>query len=477
MTRTDMSSSGLAETGQNVVAGSGFADQVRVTVHGPDGRADLAVPTAATIGLLVPAVAGHVTRQSEEGKSWVLQRLGEPPLDFDATPELADLHDGDVLYLRSAEDPLPELTYDDLADGIAESIAARADRWQSRSTRRILLGLAAMAAVALGAVVVLAGGSGGPPSVYCGLIVLVLGGVAVAAQRFVADTTLSVVAGAAACGFAGLAGLLTPQDPADIGPVSPSGVLFAGLAAGAVAAVLGLATPRATAVYATIGALSAAAVAGSVLILTTALDVPGVASVVTLVLFLLGAYGPRLAIRYARLRAPNLPRTAEELQQSVDPESASALAGRVAVADGHLTAMILASSVAAVIDAVLLVRTPGWIGVVLPLLIGSVALLRARSLRSVWQRGGTIWAGALVLSIVLVSTVTSASTAGRVAALVILLAACLLLLFSAWRLPTARLRPIWGQLADMAELWSAIALIPLLLVLTGTYTFFQALGG
>jgi type VII secretion integral membrane protein EccD len=472
-----MSSSGLAEPGQNVAAGSGFADQCRVTVHGPDGRVDLAIPTAATIGLLLPVVARHLTRQSEEGGSWVLQRLGEPPLDFDATPELADLRDGDVLFLRPAEDPLPELTYDDLADGIAETIAARVDRWQSRSTRRILLGLAAVAAVALGAVVVLADGSGGPQSVYCGLIAFVLGVVAVASQRFVADTTLSVVAGAAACGFAGLTGLLTSRDPADIGPVAAPSVLFAGLAAGVFAAALGLTSPRATAVYATIGALSAAAVAGSVLILTTTLDVPGATTVVTLVLFLLGAFGPRLAIRYAQLRAPNLPRTAEELQQSVDPESASALAGRVAVADGYLTAMILASSVAAVIDTVLLVRTPSWTGVVLPLLIGLAALLRARSLRSVWQRGGTIWAGALALSIVLVSAATSASMAGQVVALVTLLAACLLLLFSAWRLPTARLRPIWGQLADMVELWSAIALIPLLLVLTGTYTFFQALGG
>jgi type VII secretion integral membrane protein EccD len=477
MTRTDMSISVLAEPGQNVVAGSGFADQCRVTVYGPHGRADLAVPATATIGLLVPVLARHVTRQTEEGRSWVLQRLGEPPLSFDATPELADLRDGDVLYLRPAEDPLPELTYDDLADGVAESIAARADRWQSRSTRRVLLGLAAVAALASGAAVALAGVSIGPPSLYSGLIALVLSGVAVAVQRFVADTTLSVVAGAAACGFAGLAGVLLPQDPADIGPVTPSGVLFAGLAAGLVAAALGLTSPRATAVYATIGALSAAAVAGSALVLGTALDMTGAATVVTLVLFLLGAFGPRLAIRYARLRAPNLPRTAEELQQSVDPESASALAGRVAVADGHLTAMILASSIAAVIDAVLLVRTPGWVGVVLPLLIGAAALLRARSLRSVWQRGGTIWAGAFVVAIVLVSSVASASMFGRVAALVILLAACLLLLFSASRLPTARLRPIWGQLADIAELWSALALLPLLLVLTGTYTYFQALGG
>jgi len=62
-----------------LAGGVGAADLCRITVHGPDGRADLAIPAAATFGLLLPVLARHVNRGQDEGKDWVLQRLGEPP--------------------------------------------------------------------------------------------------------------------------------------------------------------------------------------------------------------------------------------------------------------------------------------------------------------------------------------------------------------------------------------------------------------
>ena len=49
------------------------------------------------------------------------------------------------------------------------------------------------------------------------------------------------------------------------------------------------------------------------------------------------------------------------------------------------------------------------------------------------------------------------------------------LLAAARRLPGRRLLPIWGQLADTAELWTSIALIPLLLQLLHVYARFRAL--
>ena len=458
--------------------GSGSADLCRVTVHGPTGRADLAIPTAATVGLLVPVVARYVNRlQADDGRPWVLQRLGEAPLPFDVTPELADLHDGDVLYLRPAEDPLPELAYDDLADGIAESIANRGDRWRPESTRRMLIGLAVLAELTLAVAVLFGGGPGGLLALYCGVITLALGGGAVAIDHLSGDRMLSFVGGVGACGFAALAGLIGPQPVADVFDPHSSGVLLSGICAVLVAAAIGVATRGGIAVYSTVVLLGLAAIAGSLLVTGTSADVPGATSIVAVALFLVGTLGPRIAARLARLRVPNLPRTAEELQQDIDPVPGALVAARTQDADGYLTAVIVASSLVSLVDTLTVVRVDGWIGWVLPLVFSLAALLRARSLRSVWQRGATLWAGALGVTVVVLGYAFPLSPVGRIGLLVGVLLVAALLVVSAWRLPTTKLLPIWGQVADIAELWAAILLVPLLLVVLDTYSFFRALAG
>jgi ESX secretion system protein EccD len=462
--------------GEVALSGTG-ADLCRVTVHGPDGRADLAIPSVATIGLLIPVLAGYVNRQHEGGGAWVLQRLGEAPLDPDSTPDDADLHDGDVLYLRPAEDPLPELTYDDLAEGVADAISHRGDRWTPESTRRILLGLAVVAEVTLGIGVLFGGGPGGLAALYCAVATLTLGGGAVAIHHLSQDRPLSLVGGVGACAFAALAGLVGPQPVADVFSPQPSGLLLGGICAVLVAAAIAVATRDGIAVYGTAVLLGVASIAGSLLMSGTSADVPGSVSVVAVALFLAGTFGPRVAARLARLRVPNLPRTNEELQQDIDPVSGSLVAARADDADGYLSAVIVSSSVVALVDSLLVVRVDGWISWVLPLFFGFAALLRARSPRSVWQRGATLWAGALSIAVVALTHTLSLSPVGRIGLLVVMLIAVALLVVGAWRLPNTRLLPIWGQLADIAELWTAIVLVPLLLVLLDAYAYFRALAG
>lgn len=457
--------------------GSGPADLCRITVHGPAGRADLAIPSAATLGLLVPVLARHVNRGQADGRDWVLQRLGEPPLDLDITPEQAEIHDGAVLYLRAAEAPMPELTYDDLADGIADAIAARPDRWRPESTRRTLIGLATLAAVALGVATLLAGGPGGLLALYCGVITLALGGGAVAINELSDDRSLSYVGGVSACVFAAAAGLIGQQDAADLVAPQPSGILLSGICVVLVAGALSAATRGGIAVYGTAGLLGICAILGSVLRTSTEADTPSAISIVAVALFLFATFGARVAARLARLRVPTLPRTTEELQEDIDPAPASQIAARSAIADGYLSAVVVASSVVALADSVVLVGVDGWIGWVLPLVFGLACLLRAKSLLSVWQRGATVWAGALIITVVVLAYAFSLAPIGRIGLLVGVLLAVALLVIGAWRLPTTRLLPIWGQVADIAELWTAIALVPLLLVVLDAYHFFRALAG
>ncbi|MFC0432697.1 type VII secretion integral membrane protein EccD [Kutzneria buriramensis] len=457
--------------------GSGPADLCRITVHGPDGRADLAIPSAATFGLLVPVLARHVNRGQEEGKDWVLQRLGEPPLNLDATPEQAELHDGDVLYLRAAQAPIPELTYDDLADGVGDAIAARPDRWRPESTRRTLIGLAVLAAAALGVATILAGGPGGLIALYCGVITLALGGGAVAIGHVTGDGPLSYVGGIAACSFAAAAGLIGQQDTVDLLAPQPSGVLLAGVCVVLVAGALAAATRGGVAVYGTAGLLGICAILGSVLRTGTAADTAGAVSIVAVTLFLFATFGARVAARLARLRVPTLPRTTEELQQDIDPAPASMIATRAALADGYLTAVVVGSSALALVDSIVLTTVDGWIAWVLPLVFGLACLLRAKSLLSVWQRGATVWAGALIIATVVLAYTFSLAPTGRIGLLVGLVLVVAALVIGAWRLPETRLLPIWAQVADIAELWTAIALVPLLLVVLDAYHFFRALAG
>ncbi len=79
------------------------------------------------------AVAPHRRGTRHPGHPWTLQRLGEDPLDPEATPESAGLRDGDVLHLRPAEAALPALHFDDVSDGVAHTVGSGPGRWRPTS--------------------------------------------------------------------------------------------------------------------------------------------------------------------------------------------------------------------------------------------------------------------------------------------------------------------------------------------------------
>lgn len=58
-----------------------------------------------------------------------------------------------------------------------------------------------------------------------------------------------------------------------------------------------------------------------------------------------------------------------------------------------------------------------------------------------------------------------------------LFAVAALLLTGAWRLPGARLRPIWGRLGEILEGLTALALVPLLLQVLDAYAYFRSMAG
>ncbi|MCG6495624.1 type VII secretion integral membrane protein EccD [Kitasatospora sp. A2-31] len=450
----------------------------RITVDGPTGRADLAVPVTTTVAALLPVLLRALPeRAARPDLPWVLQRLGEEPLDPEATPATAGLRHGDVLLLRPAEAALPVPHFDDLADGVAHSVGRAPGRWQPDLTRALALLLAGAALTALAAAL-LGGGPGPATAARCSAVAAVLAVGAAVTARMRAERGAVLLAGIGALAFAALAGLTARTVPDGGHLPDATGVLAGAGAAVALAALLLGVGALPLAVPGTALLAGVATAAGALAVRADWTSPVRAAALAAVALFVLGHLAPRLALRTARLRVPHLPRDAEELQHDTAPEPGDRLARRVTVATACLDAVAAASALvqaAAVTLLVLLDRS--WTGWLLPVALGSAVLLRARGTDGTAQRVPALLLGAYAPALVLGLRAAPAGPAGRTAAAAVLLGAAALLLLAAWRLPRARLLPLWGHLGDLAETATAIALLPLLLQVLGAYGALRALAG
>ncbi|MET9567493.1 EsaB/YukD family protein, partial [Streptomyces tauricus] len=97
---------------------SAVAELCRLTVRAPSVSVDLAVPADVPVADLLPTLLRYVGEEAEEAgldhAGWVLQQLGDAPLDEETTLAHAGLSDGAVLYLRPHTEALPEARLDDL---------------------------------------------------------------------------------------------------------------------------------------------------------------------------------------------------------------------------------------------------------------------------------------------------------------------------------------------------------------------------
>ncbi|MCZ4516649.1 type VII secretion integral membrane protein EccD, partial [Streptomyces sp. ActVer] len=135
---------------------SAVAQLCRLTVRAPSVSVDLAVPADVPVADLLPTLLRYVGEEAEEAgldhAGWVLQLLGDAPLDEETTLARAGLVDGAVLYLRPHTEALPEARLDDLVDGIADTAGRRLKTWRPEAARGLLVGSAVatvMAALAL----------------------------------------------------------------------------------------------------------------------------------------------------------------------------------------------------------------------------------------------------------------------------------------------------------------------------------------
>ncbi|GAA2844626.1 type VII secretion integral membrane protein EccD [Crossiella cryophila] len=463
------------------------AELCRVTVFGPSGRADLAVPVTTTVSALLPTLVQHVLREAErapagdEAGAWVLQRLGEAPFDADGTPATLDWLDGERLHLLRAEEALPELDFDDIADGMATAVSRQGNRWNEKVNRTLFLSLTGALLGVIG-VSLFSNASGLLAAIVAGELALVLCVAATVVARMLADRALAGVVGTAGCLFAALCGALAAEGVAGTLALAPFGVLVGALTLTGVSAAL-LLTQRLLAPDLPIVPFGCAAVAGLGGILAMWLHL-GVgltptqnAVVVATTFFLLTLAAPKLATRTARLRGPQLPRTAEELKIDVAPEPAAEVVAQTGHADRYLSVLAIGSATVIAVALWYLLAAPTWLDHTLAGLLAVLVLLRAREFLNIGQRTGLALAGSWGLALFALSLLAEWTDLWRVVGVAALLGGVLLLVLAALRPAHRRLLPIWPHTGDVAEKLLALALIPFLMHALGVFAWARGLAG
>ncbi|NHI11854.1 Secretion protein snm4 [Streptomyces sp. KO7888] len=465
---------------------SAVAGLCRLTVRAPSVSVDLAVPADVPVADLLPTLLRYVGEDAEEAgldhAGWVLQRLGDAPLDEETTLARAGLFDGVVLHLRPHTEALPEARLDDLVDGIADTAGRQLHTWRPAAARGFLVGAAAVTAVAALVLVVRPGvtGSGSSRAACAAVAGLLLLAGAGTASRAVGDRLSATALALLVAPCLALSGwLLTGGDLTGPDAARAAGArLLAAGAAGAGGAVLALAATAvgAPALLATAVVSVAAAVTGALMGYTD-LTVPASAALVAAVVALAsGAVAP-FAFKLAGMRMPALPSSAAQLQEGIEPYAGDEVAERTELAGRWVTALFTAVGAVAAAALTVLAERPNLPEALTALALSLLLLLHSRGLGHIGQRLALGVPGVLGLLLLARAWAADLDSGGRVVVFAVLLAVAAALVIASWTVPGRRVLPYWGRAAELGHTAFAVALLPLTLWAAGLFGWLRGLFG
>ncbi|WP_017587173.1 type VII secretion integral membrane protein EccD [Nocardiopsis ganjiahuensis] len=459
-------------------------DHCRLMIRAPERAFEIAAPVEVPLSEIIPTLVLYaegddgedLDESGLEHDGWVLQQLGDEPLDEDETLSSLGLCHGETLYLRPRRDQLPPVHFDDIVDGVAKGMAERDDLWSPAHTRVLLqvLGLAVLL-VGLG---VLAGGGRNlftALGAACSAGLMLLS--AWAASRAMADLTAATGLAGCATLAMGLAGALIPTG--DPGTLFLGAVVLTASVTAAGASVLGVAAVAGSVPFFTgLFVVEALGVVGGLLLMfLPGTSAPDTAALVALLALFLGTYAPQLAFRLSGLKLPALPSNPQQLQEEIDPLPARRVLDRTALADRFQTALYASSGAVITLCAVVLALTPGWVPKTLVVILSLVMLLQARGLGSAWQRALMVAPPWIGLGTLALGLAWSADPLGRLLAVLGLFAATTVLAVISWSLPGRRALPHWGRAAEIIQLVLCVALVPLVLAQFGVFGLLRGIGG
>lgn len=465
---------------------SAVAELCRLTVRAPGISVDLAVPADVPVADLLPTLLRYVGEEAEEAgldhAGWVLQRLGDAPLDEETTLAGAGLADGVVLHLRPHTEALPEARLDDLVDGIAETAGRKLHTWHPGAARALLAGTAVATVLTALALVTW---PGAPTSTFfraaCAAVtgVLLLAGAA-SASWAVGERLSATVLGLLVAPCLAAAGWLVPGG--ELG--GPDGVKVAGArllaagAAGAGGAVLALAVTAvgAPALLATAGVAVAGALVGALTGYSGLGASASVALVATVVTLAAGVVAP-FAFKLAGMRMPSLPSSASQLQYGIDPYAGDEVARRTELAGRWVTALFAATGVVAAAALAVLARHPSLPEVLTAVALSLLLLLHSRGLVHIGQRLALAVPGILGLLLLARAWSAGGDAEERAVVFAVLLGTAAALVVATWTLPGRRVLPYWGRAAEIAHTGLAVALLPLAMWVAGLFGWLRGVFG
>jgi type VII secretion integral membrane protein EccD len=226
-----------------------------------------------------------------------------------------------------------------------------------------------------------------------------------------------------------------------------------------------------------IGVTGLAAVLVALLHGATGLTMQRTAGTAAVLIFTVVVLAPRLAVKFSRLRGPQLPKTSEDMSYDIEPATVEAIKRRTDDADAYLTAAMVTAALVLPVLFQLTVGFRGWAGWTLVLLCASAILLRARTFLGVWQRGALVLAGTVGVVMVIVKLSDLLWPTARWALLGVLLVLLLPLVLSALRPWPRRMLPFWEYAATFFDVATGVALLPVLAQLLGLYGWARGLFG
>ncbi|MEU0949404.1 type VII secretion integral membrane protein EccD [Streptomyces canus] len=455
----------------------------RLTIRAPDKVLDLAVPSDIPVADLLPVIVGYAgddldERGAEHG-GWILQRVGEDPLDGESTAEGLQLRDGETLLLRLRTEALPPVRYDNLVDAVSTTIRDLPFAWTPAVSRWTLRIMATFALLSCLAVLALTGDPSSRITLSLGAGLIVLAG-AGAASRVLDDHPGGVLLGLLSAGFLSLSGVLLIGDPLAT-PRShrlAGAELLAGSMAGAVGAVLGLVVVTVFAVvFAALAVVFSASALGGVLMLV--LDAPfcDAAAGVAALVVIFGAFVPMMSFSLAGLRLPPLPTNAEQLQEGIEPHSSEDIAARARTTDHWMSGLYFAVGVVCCACLMGMARHADTPQMVTSGLLVSLLALHSRSMGTAWHRIALGVPAVLGVPLLVLEVADGHGPSGHLAAAAMLLLFAVLLAVISWTVPGRRLLPYWGRAGDLLQSATAIALLPAVLWALGLYQDLRAISG
>ncbi|MDP9827770.1 type VII secretion integral membrane protein EccD [Kineosporia succinea] len=455
----------------------------RLVITGPTSQVDLSVPVHVPLADLLPALlhalGPDLADRGLEHSGWVLQRLGETPLDEDQTVDELGLADGQHLHLRPRSEQIPPLDFDDLIDGIATGLSTRSGLWRPAWTRTAAL-VTSVATMLVGAATLwFEGGSLARAAFGVVAAVAFLSGAWVAEHRVKDRAVAVVLAGGAVLfgvdGAIGLSGFLELADrtgPAVTMFVAATMLVVTGMAANLIIRPRRI-TPWVTLLLVT----TVLTLVTGVLVLLTNLKYVQIATLGLLLAAAVRPYVPNLGFRLCRLRLPELPVVPEDLQKDIDPEPGAEVVDGAATADQLMTALYVGIGLPSAVALVLLAAEPGWLGPCAAAVASIPPLLALRVMTSAWHRLALAVPSVIGIGAIAICAAADANTLGRLLLVTALAAGAATLATLAHTLQLRRLTPVWGRAGDILHVLALAALVPLAIGVLGYYALIRSMVG